>query len=182
MKRTAIFSRTFALLIAAAWLLDSGHLASGQDDAGIIAEQNMAVPMRDGTILRANIFRPAQGGPFPVLVMRTPYGKPPKVDERLVKAGYIVVTQDARGRYASDGQYESFVREVTTDPDATGIVSAVIGMGRNLGMQVVAEGVESREQLACLQQLACPEGQGFYLGEPLSPTEFARLYRGPRPQ
>jgi diguanylate cyclase (GGDEF)-like protein/PAS domain S-box-containing protein len=74
---------------------------------------------------------------------------------------------------------ESFVRELTTDPDATGIVSAVIGMGKNLGMQVVAEGVESREQLTCLQQLACPEGQGFYLGEPLGPTEFARLYRRP---
>jgi putative CocE/NonD family hydrolase len=115
MKRTAIFSRTFALLIAATWLLDSGHLASGQDDAGIIAEQNVAVPMRDGTVLRANVFRPSQGGPFPVLVMRTPYGKPPKVDERLVKAGYIVVTQDARGRYASEGQYESFVREDTHD-------------------------------------------------------------------
>jgi predicted signal transduction protein with EAL and GGDEF domain len=72
---------------------------------------------------------------------------------------------------------QSFVRELTKDPDATGIVSAVIGMGKNLGMDVVAEGVESREQLACLQRLACPQGQGFYLGEPLSPAEFARVYR-----
>ncbi len=72
---------------------------------------------------------------------------------------------------------ESFIRELTTDPDASGIVSAVIGMGKNLGMQVVAEGVESREQLACLQALACPQAQGFYLSEPLGPAEFARLYR-----
>jgi diguanylate cyclase (GGDEF)-like protein/PAS domain S-box-containing protein len=72
---------------------------------------------------------------------------------------------------------ESFVHELTTDSDASGIVSAVIGMGRNLGMQVVAEGVESREQLTCLQQLACPEAQGFYLAEPLSPAEFTRRYR-----
>src|SRR5438045_4082905 len=75
----------------------------GQDDQGIITERDVAVPMRDGTILRANVFRPSQGGPFPVLVMRTPYGKPAKVDEQLVRAGFIVVTQDARGRYASEG-------------------------------------------------------------------------------
>jgi diguanylate cyclase (GGDEF)-like protein len=72
---------------------------------------------------------------------------------------------------------QSFVRELTTDADASSIVSAVIGMGKNLGMQVVAEGVESREQLACLQQLACPLGQGFYFSEPLSAAEFTRLCR-----
>jgi diguanylate cyclase (GGDEF)-like protein/PAS domain S-box-containing protein len=69
----------------------------------------------------------------------------------------------------------SFVHDLTTDSDASSIVSAVIGMGKNLGMQVVAEGVESREQLACLQQLACPQGQGWYFSEPVAPEEFARL-------
>src|SRR6185295_10975751 len=109
--------RQFFYLIAAACLVAAALVgpACGQDDAAIVAEQNVAVPMRDGTILRANVFRPAQGGPFPVLVMRTPYGKPPKVDEQLVKAGFIVVTQDARGRYASEGQYESFVRAESHD-------------------------------------------------------------------
>jgi diguanylate cyclase (GGDEF)-like protein len=72
---------------------------------------------------------------------------------------------------------QSFVRELTTDSDASSIVSAVIGMGKNLGMQVVAEGVESREQLACLQQLACPQGQGFYFSEPVTAAEFTRLWR-----
>ena len=72
---------------------------------------------------------------------------------------------------------QSFVRELTTDSDATSIVGAVIGMGKNLGMQVVAEGVESREQLTCLQQLSCPQGQGFYLSEPLTAAEFTRLCR-----
>jgi diguanylate cyclase (GGDEF)-like protein/PAS domain S-box-containing protein len=70
---------------------------------------------------------------------------------------------------------QSFVRELTTDSGANSIVSAVIGMGKNLGMQVVAEGVESREQLTCLQQLACPQGQGFYFSEPLTATQFTRL-------
>ncbi|MFL6603784.1 MAG: putative bifunctional diguanylate cyclase/phosphodiesterase [Steroidobacteraceae bacterium] len=72
---------------------------------------------------------------------------------------------------------QSFVRELTTDSGANSIVSAVIGMGKNLGMQVVAEGVESREQLTCLQELACPQGQGFYFSEPLTAAQFTRLCR-----
>jgi len=70
---------------------------------------------------------------------------------------------------------QSFVGELTTDSDASSIVSAVIGMGKNLGMQVVAEGVESRDQLVCLQELACPQGQGYYFSEPLTAADFTRL-------
>ncbi len=83
----------------------------------VVTERDVAVPMRDGVILRANVFRPDRGGPYPVLVMRTPYGKPQTGMDRYVQAGYIVVTQDARGRYASDGQYESFVRFDTHDAE-----------------------------------------------------------------
>ncbi len=72
---------------------------------------------------------------------------------------------------------QTFVSELHTDSSTNSIVNAVIGMGKNLGMQVVAEGVESREQLTCLQQLACPQGQGFYLSEPLTAAEFTRLCR-----
>jgi diguanylate cyclase (GGDEF)-like protein/PAS domain S-box-containing protein len=70
---------------------------------------------------------------------------------------------------------QSFVRELHAGTGASSIVGAVIGMGKNLGMQVVAEGVESREQLTCLQELACPQGQGYYLSEPLTAAEFTRL-------
>lgn len=87
---------------------------SRADDVEVITERDVDVPMRDGVILRANVFRPATGGPFPVLVMRTPYGKGGKYD-RFVKASYIVVSQDARGRYASDGRWESFLRFETHD-------------------------------------------------------------------
>ena len=75
----------------------------------VVVEQDVPVPMRDGTILRANVSRPDRGGPYPVLVSRTPYGKRAGW-AALVKAGYIVVIQDIRGRYASDGKFESFVR------------------------------------------------------------------------
>jgi len=71
---------------------------------------------------------------------------------------------------------QSFVHDLSMDSGAGGIVSAVIGMGRNLGMRVVAEGVESREQLAFLKQQECPEAQGYYFSRPLSAADFARLY------
>jgi putative CocE/NonD family hydrolase len=78
-------------------------------------ERNVAVPMRDGVVLRADVFRPDEPGPHPVLVLRTPYGKEGTKVEPYVKAGYIVVRQDARGRNASDGQWESFYRFDTHD-------------------------------------------------------------------
>ena len=80
-------------------------------------ERDVASPMRDGTVLRADIFRPADGGPYPVLVCRTPYGKHGLKLANYAKAGYIVVAQDARGRYKSDGQWESFVRFKTHDAE-----------------------------------------------------------------
>lgn len=78
-------------------------------------ERDVAVPMRDGTVLRADVYRPAGPGPFPVLLCRTPYGKQGTRPDHFVAAGYIVVVQDARGRYASEGTFESFVRAETHD-------------------------------------------------------------------
>jgi putative CocE/NonD family hydrolase len=83
----------------------------------VVTERDVKVRMRDGVILRANVFRPDHGGPYPVLVLRTPYGKPTGGMDRRVKAGYIVVTQDARGRFASDGKWESFLRFETHDAE-----------------------------------------------------------------
>jgi putative CocE/NonD family hydrolase len=71
--------------------------------------------MRDGVVLRADVYRPDEPGPHPVLVLRTPYGKDGNGAEPYVKAGYIVVRQDARGRYASEGKWESFYRAGTHD-------------------------------------------------------------------
>jgi diguanylate cyclase (GGDEF)-like protein/PAS domain S-box-containing protein len=70
---------------------------------------------------------------------------------------------------------QSFVRDVTTDADDASIVSAVISMGKSLHMQVVAEGVETRAQLEFLQELSCPEGQGYYFSPPVVAAKFAQL-------
>jgi len=69
----------------------------------------------------------------------------------------------------------SFVRDITMDSADASIVRAVIGMGNSLGMQVVAEGIETAEQFDFLRQQGCPEGQGYYFSEPLIAAEFARV-------
>lgn len=92
-------------------------MSNFQGALGIIKESDVEVPMRDGVILRANVFRPDGGGIFPGLLLRTPYGKPQEGHERYVRAGYVVVTQDSRGRYASEGKYVPFTEENTGDAE-----------------------------------------------------------------
>ena len=89
--------------------------AADAGPVGVKMERDVPVPMRDGVVLRADVSRPDRGGPYPTLVMRTPYNKQGRRFDRYVKAGYIVVCQDVRGRYASEGQWESFVRFKTRD-------------------------------------------------------------------
>ena len=72
---------------------------------------------------------------------------------------------------------QSFVRDLTTDEDDAGIVTAVIGLGKSLHMRVVAEGVETREQLEILQEQGCPQGQGYYFSRPVPAVEFGQLLR-----
>jgi EAL domain-containing protein (putative c-di-GMP-specific phosphodiesterase class I) len=73
---------------------------------------------------------------------------------------------------------QSFVRDIVTDADDATIVSAMIGMGRNLKQRVLAEGVETQEQLSFLKSRQCAEGQGFLFSHPLSAEDFGRLLAG----
>jgi diguanylate cyclase (GGDEF)-like protein/PAS domain S-box-containing protein len=61
----------------------------------------------------------------------------------------------------------SFVRDLTTDPDDASVVSAVINMGKSLNKRVVAEGVETRDQLAFLELHCCTEAQGYFFSRAL---------------
>ena len=72
---------------------------------------------------------------------------------------------------------QSFVRDLTTDADDASIVNAVISMGKSLKMRVVAEGVETPEQLASLKHRGCPEAQGYYFSRPVVAGELVQLLR-----
>jgi len=70
---------------------------------------------------------------------------------------------------------QSFVHQITADPDDSTIVSAIINMGKSLKHLVVAEGIETQLQRAYLQTQQCAEGQGYLFSRPLSAAQFAQL-------
>ena len=73
---------------------------------------------------------------------------------------------------------QSFVREITADPEGITIVSAMINIGKSLNQRVVAEGVETRSQLDFLQRHKCGEGQGYYFSHPVVAEEAGDLFKG----
>ena len=103
-----------AAILLVCWLAAFGAAAG---EPGVVIERDVPATMCDGVILRADVHRPEGGGPYPVLVWRTPYGKHKQHFEQYVKGGYIVVCQDVRGRYASDGTWESWLRPQTHDAE-----------------------------------------------------------------
>jgi putative CocE/NonD family hydrolase len=86
------------------------------EPAEFVLRQNVAVPMRDGILLRADILLPSATGRFPTLVYRTPYNKEDALKDyttfhHAVERGYAVVVEDVRGRYASAGDFAAYESE-----------------------------------------------------------------------
>ena len=77
---------------------------------GVEVKADVSAAMRDGTVLRADVYRPDAPGRYPVLLQRTPYSKDGEncVEQghKLAERGYVVVQQDVRGRYRSDGEFQ----------------------------------------------------------------------------
>jgi len=90
----------------------------------LIMEKDIAIPMRDGVVLRADSTRPDTAEPLPVILVRLPYGKGTLAmqayaeAQRLAAAGYIVVHQDTRGRFASEGEFYPFRDEAQDGYDS----------------------------------------------------------------
>jgi uncharacterized protein len=113
----------------------------GGSVTGVSVERDVAVPMRDGTVLRADVHRPEDAsGRLPVLLMRVPYGKriaqsfgyrPP---QWYARRGYIVAIQDVRGRFASDGVFRPFEDEVTDGVDTLDWAASLPGGTGRVGM------------------------------------------------
>jgi diguanylate cyclase (GGDEF)-like protein/PAS domain S-box-containing protein len=72
---------------------------------------------------------------------------------------------------------QSFVQEITADPDATTVVDAMINIGKSLKQRVIAEGVETRSQLDFLQRHGCGEGQGYYFSHPVVAEDAGTLFK-----
>ena len=103
----------FLGLVAITLLLFSVRLSA---QLPVKVERGVDVKMRDGVILRGDIFRPDAEGKFPVLLERTPYrratwGFEVNFAQRAASRGYVVFLQDVRGRYTSDGEWYPFLHE-----------------------------------------------------------------------
>src|SRR5215510_13325452 len=73
---------------------------------------------------------------------------------------------------------QCFVRNLATDPNDSVIVRAIVSLGHSLELDVVAEGVESREQVQLLRFEGCHEMQGFYFAKPMPANEFVAFVAG----
>ena len=82
-------------------------------------------------------------------------------------------------RFSSDALklHRSFVQEITADPRDAAIVSAMINIGRSLKQRIIAEGVETSEQLEFLRRHGCGEGQGYYFSRPVVAERVANLFK-----
>ena len=103
-------SRRVGALVAGLMLLSLPGLASSPAtprQRSVVVEKNVEAVMRDGVVLRADVYRPDAPGRFPALLRRTPYSKNSEGSSdrlrRVSAQGYVVVVQDTRGRYTSDG-------------------------------------------------------------------------------
>ncbi len=103
-------------------------------------EFDVPATMRDGTVLRADVYRPGSGGPWPVLLSRLPYGKGNPMMLALTdplsmaKRGFMVVIQDTRGRFASDGEWEPWTHEESDGYNTVRWAAALPGANGSVGM------------------------------------------------
>jgi uncharacterized protein len=128
-------ARTVALVSAGILLLASPS-SIATDEYGVTYESNVPVKMRDGVTLRADIYRPNSNGKFSVLLQRTPYNKDGDVGFGLKAAarGYVVIIQDVRGRYASEGEWYTFKHEPNDGYDTVEWAAALPYSDGRVGM------------------------------------------------
>lgn len=117
--------------------------------ARIEIDLDVEIAMRDGTILRADIWRPDRAGPHPTLLQRFPYDKRAALASvvfaglepiRAAAAGFAVVIQDSRGRFASDGTFTPFTQEANDGADTVAWIASQGFSNGRVGMYGVSYG------------------------------------------
>jgi putative CocE/NonD family hydrolase len=137
MLKKALSLAGFVLLsIAPASSLSVIAQAPAAQASAPLVERNVAMKTRDGVTLRADIYRPAGEGVFPVLLQRTPYSKDNAAAfARLATArGFMVVVQDVRGRFASEGEWYTFKHETEDGYDTIEWAAALPRSNGKVGM------------------------------------------------
>lgn len=118
--------------------------------------KNVAMPMRDGIKLYANIYKPDTEGRFPVILIRMPYGKDepychmPAYGKYFARKGYICVVQDVRGKYASEGKFEPFINEAADGYDTLDWIADQPWCDGNIGMSGESYYGYTQWAVACL--------------------------------
>ncbi len=177
--------RRLALLFTLAAL--AAPTAQQAPAADLVIDKNVEARMRDGVVLRADVYRPSGPGRRPALLQRTPYSKHPETADsqfhRLARAGFVVVVQDTRGRYMSDGVavphdegadgYDT-VEWVATLPYVDGRVG-MFGGSYSATVQLLAAPLKPPSLVALFPSASYAsrydmvfQGGAFYLGDGLS--------------
>jgi putative CocE/NonD family hydrolase len=130
-----VLNKTLCLLALTVILLPCIPV-SGQSASDVVFEHNVAMKTRDGVTLRTDIYRPSGDGSYPVLLVRTPYNKDgfAAFGRKGAARGFMVVAQDVRGRYASEGEWYPFKHEIDDGYDAVEWAAALPHSTGKVGM------------------------------------------------
>jgi putative CocE/NonD family hydrolase len=122
------------MCLTASWQAKEQRVAEIQIECDVLAQ------MRDGTVLRADVYRPGGTGPWPVLLSRLPYGKQSPLLAMMLdplaaaRRGFMVVVQDTRGRFASEGEWEPWTYEGSDGYDTVRWAAGLPGSNGSVGM------------------------------------------------
>src|SRR5258708_34681678 len=145
----------------------------------VTVERGVAMKPRDGVTLRADIYRPKADGKFPVLLTRTPYNKAGgDFGTRAAALGYVVIMQDVRGRFTSEGEWVPFKHESQDGYDTVEWAAALpyangkVGMfgGSYVGATQMLAAIASPPHLAGLFAVVTPskyQACGPHLAAPI---------------
>ena len=127
-----------AILIFCPVVLPAARSTRAQQPYAVIVQNGAAMKTRDGVTLYADIYRPRADGKFPVILMRTPYDKSvgwsASPAYQIATHGYVVVIQDVRGRYTSEGDFYTFRHESDDGYDTVEWVAALPYSNGKVGM------------------------------------------------
>ncbi len=131
--------KQISMLLSLIALMLAASFAAAEGPYEVTIEHGVEAKMRDGVVLRADIYRPRADGQFPVLLQRTPYDKNNDwgaipFANKAVASGYVVIIQDVRGRYTSDGDWYPFLHESDDGYDSVEWAAALPYSNGKVGM------------------------------------------------